>query len=122
MSKVARYRDLERQIIEQQRVLEALKNDKSFQVEAEFEHKLRTLMEAYGVNLHQIVALLEPVDARATDNGAGVTKAPRTPRVLKRYLNPHTHQVVETKGGNHKMLQAWKKEHGPDQVGSWLLT
>lgn len=121
MSKIAKYRDLERQIIEQQMVLEALKNDKSFQAEAEFESKLHTLMDEYGVNLHQIVALLEPDDARATGKNVDGRKVQRAARVLKRYLNPHTNQIVETKGGNHKTLKAWKMEHGSDQVDSWLL-
>lgn len=121
MSKIAKYRDLERQIIEQQMVLEALKNDKSFQAEAEFESKLHTLMDEYGVNLHQIVALLEPDDARATGKNVDGRKVQRAARVLKRYLNPHTNQIVETKGGNHKTLKTWKMEHGSDQVDSWLL-
>ena len=102
-------------------VLEALKNDKSFQAEAEFESKLHTLMDEYGVNLHQIVALLEPDDARATGKNVDGRKVQRAARVLKRYLNPHTNQIVETKGGNHKTLKTWKMEHGSDQVDSWLL-
>ena len=121
MSKVAKYRDLERQIIEQQMVLEALKNDKSFQAETEFENKLHKLMEAYGVNLHQIVALLEPDLASAMDGTVEGRKVQRAARTLKRYLNPFTNEVVETKGGNHKTLKAWKMEHGADQVERWLL-
>jgi len=27
---------------------------------------------------------------------------------------------METKGGNHKMLKAWKTKHGADKVESWL--
>ncbi len=121
MSKVAKYRDLERQIIEHQMVLEALKNDKSFQAETEFENKLHKLMEAYGVNLHQIVALLEPDLASAMDETVEGRKVQRAARTLKRYLNPFTNEVVETKGGNHKTLKAWKMEHGADQVERWLL-
>jgi hypothetical protein len=29
-------------------------------------------------------------------------------------------EVVETKGGNHKVLKEWKAEYGSDTVESWL--
>jgi len=40
--------------------------------------------------------------------------------VIKRYKNPNTGEVIETKGGNHKVLKAWKAEHGNTTVESWL--
>jgi hypothetical protein len=36
-----------------------------------------------------------------------------------RYKNPSNGEIVETKGGNHKVLKAWKKEYGNDTVESW---
>jgi hypothetical protein len=39
---------------------------------------------------------------------------------VKVYKNPHTGEVVETKGGNHKTLKEWKAEYGSDTVESWL--
>jgi hypothetical protein len=40
--------------------------------------------------------------------------------MFKVYKNPHTGEVVETKGGNQKTLKEWKAEHGSDTVESWL--
>jgi len=95
-----------------------LKNDKAFQAEAEFEEKLRKLMEKYGMSLRNIIEILDPHAARGR---AQVQDKPqRKERVLKRYLNPHSNEVVETKGRNHKVLKAWKEEHGSDTVESWL--
>jgi hypothetical protein len=31
---------------------------------------------------------------------------------VKVYKNPHSGEIVETKGGNHKTLKQWKAEHG----------
>lgn len=39
---------------------------------------------------------------------------------LKIYKKPHTGEVVETNGGNHKTLKEWKAEHGSATVESWL--
>lgn len=50
-----------------------------------------------------------------------VSAAPqRRARALKVYKNPNNGEVVETKGGNHKVLKAWKEQYGSETVESWL--
>lgn len=124
MSKAAEYRALERQIAEQLQALEALKGSSALQSELEFEDKLRKLLGEYGYSLRNIIAILDPKAGSAAGVvGAGKVdgrKATRAPRAVKRYVNPHTNEVVETKGGNHATLKAWKSEHGAQQVESWL--
>lgn len=124
MSKAAEYRALERQIAEQLQALEALKGSSALQSELEFEDKLRKLLGEYGYSLRNIIALLDPQASKApglTASGkVDGRKGQRAPRALKRYHNPHTGEVVETKGGNHKTLNAWKQEHGHEAVASWL--
>lgn len=118
MSKLAEFKALEAQLAEQLKQLDALKNDDGLKREIEFETKLRDLMAAYNVGLREIVAIIEPQRA------AGVAKAAapsgRRERQLKVYKNPQSGEVVETKGGNHKVLKAWKAEFGSDKVESWL--
>lgn len=124
MSKAAEYRALERQIAEQLQALEALKGSSALQSELEFEDKLRKLLGEYGYSLRNIIAILDPKASSAAGVvGAGTVdgrKGQRAPRAVKRYVNPHTNEVVETKGGNHAILKAWKSEHGAQQVESWL--
>jgi hypothetical protein len=36
------------------------------------------------------------------------------------YKNPETGETVESKGGNHKVLKAWKEQYGAEQVEGWL--
>jgi hypothetical protein len=36
------------------------------------------------------------------------------------YRNPHTNEVVQTKGGNHRTIKQWKSQHGASLVESWL--
>lgn len=124
MSKAAEYRALERQIAEQLQALEALKGSEALQRELEFEDKLRKLLGEYGMSLRNVIAILDPKAAVGTGVVAGGKvdgrKGSRAPRAVKRYLNPHTNEVVETKGGNHSTLKAWKSEHGAQEVESWL--
>lgn len=117
MSIIAEYKALQAQIAEQQKRLEELKGDEKLKREIEFETKLRDLLADYGYSLRNVIALLDP---NASKGAATTVKGPRRERTLKRYKNPETGEVVETKGGNHKVLKAWKGKYGAEKVESWL--
>jgi len=121
MSRLAEFRKLEQQLAAQLAELETLKNDSGLKKEIEFETKLRTLLGEYGYSLRNIVSILDPQAAGGRKGAAVVPeKGTRRARTVKVYKNPHNGEIVETKGGNHKTLKAWKAEHGSDEVESWL--
>jgi hypothetical protein len=96
-----------------------MKSDSGLKKEMEFESKLRTLLGEYSYSLKDVINLLDPQSRRrapAVESKSGTRK----PRQVKVYKNPHTGEVVETKGGNHKTLKEWKAEYGSDTVESWL--
>ena len=121
MSLINEYRATEEAIKELQARLQSLSQDDKLQTELEFEGKLRTLMGEYQKSLRDITALLDP-DAK-------LNKAPRGPiakttgskraRKVKQYKNPNNGEVIETKGGNHKILKEWKAKWGGDVVEGW---
>ncbi|MGF6458081.1 hypothetical protein ABIA55_003545 [Pseudomonas frederiksbergensis] len=69
--------------------------------------------------MKDIINLLDPQASRRAP-AAQSQPGTRKPRQVKIYKNPHTGEVVETKGGNHKTLKEWKVEYGADTVESWL--
>ncbi|MFI9680906.1 hypothetical protein PA6567_01177 [Pseudomonas aeruginosa] len=98
----------------------AAANDDELKREIEFEEKLRALMAEYGVNLQGLIALLDP-QSRAKVSALGSSaRGNRRQRQLKIYKNPETGEVVETKGGNNKVLKSWKVKYGAEKVQSWL--
>ncbi|WP_313518709.1 histone-like nucleoid-structuring protein, MvaT/MvaU family [Pseudomonas sp.] len=121
MSKLAEFRALEQKLAEQLAQMESMKSDAGLKKEMEFEEKLKALMTQYDKGLRDIVDLL---DVSAASSSRGASKAAparqRKERVLKVYKNPKTGELVETKGGNHKVLKAWKEQHGAQTVESWL--
>lgn len=119
MSKLAEFRQLEKHLAEQLQALEALKGDAGLKKEIEFETKLRELLAKYGYSLQNVINLLDPQASRRTQHAPSAVVT-RKPRQVKVYKNPHTGEVVETKGGNHKTLKEWKAEYGSDTVESWL--
>lgn len=122
MSKLAQFRELEKHLAEQLAALEALKGDSGLQREIEFEQKLRELLAQYSYSLRDIIALLDPsaLTRRGPTAIAPAVKGSRRPRQIKQYHNPHTGEVIETKGGNHRQLKEWKAEHGSEVVESWV--
>jgi type IV pilus biogenesis protein CpaD/CtpE len=121
MSRLAEFRALEQQLAAQLAELETLKNDSGLKKEIEFETKLRDLLGEYSYSLRDVVNILDPQGGKNRKGApAAVEKPTRRARLVKVYKNPHNGEVVETKGGNHKTLKAWKAEHGADEVESWL--
>ena len=108
MSRLAEFRAAEKALQEQLAQLESLKNDAGLKKEIEFEEKLKKLMDSYGKSLRDVISILDPKPHKA---GAPIAAAPKQlrARVVKFYHNPHTGELIETKGGNHRGLKAWKE-------------
>ncbi|MBD9416984.1 DNA binding protein [Pseudomonas sp. PDM16] len=120
MSKLAEFKALEAQLAAQLKQLDELKNDDGLKREIEFEEKLRKLMAEYGVGLRNIVDLLDPQARASASVSVSGVRGQRRQRQVKVYKNPETGEVVETKGGNHKVLKAWKEQYGAASVEGWL--
>ncbi|MBD9609773.1 histone-like nucleoid-structuring protein, MvaT/MvaU family [Pseudomonas sp. PDM08] len=120
MSRLAEFRALEQQLAAQLAELETLKNDDGLKREIEFEQKLRNLLAEHGYSLRNIIAILDPQASRRAPAAIESKAGTRKPRQVKIYKNPRSGEVVETKGGNHKILKDWKAEYGADTVESWL--
>ena len=118
MSRLAEFRAAEKALQEQLAQLESLKNDAGLKKEIEFEQKLMELMSSYDKGLRDIIAILDPKGSSSLPAAAGPKR--RRARVVKVYQNPHTGELIETKGGNHRGLKSWKEQYGVDTVDSWL--
>ncbi|MBH3458392.1 histone-like nucleoid-structuring protein, MvaT/MvaU family [Pseudomonas sp. MH2] len=121
MSRLAEFRAAEKALQEQIAQLETMKKDASLKREIEFEQKLLGLMKSYDKGLRDIVAILDPKGVKASaKTSTSPVKQQRRPRVVKVYENPHTGELIETKGGNHRGLKAWKEQYGAATVESWV--
>lgn len=123
MTRISEYRALQEQIAQHTSRLETLKTDPGLQAEIDFETRLKDLLQAYGKSLSDVISILDPSSAT---QGRGVPRqsglVTRRPRQVKVYRNPLTGEIVESKGGNHKLLGAWKAQFGHEEVESWVRT
>lgn len=96
--------------------LVALKEIPEIQKDLEFKEKLEALMKDYGVSQAFVLKVVAP-EAYSEESKP---KKARKPRKLKVFTNPHTGEVIETRGGNHRVIKTWKKEFGSEEVESWV--
>ncbi|MFZ2321727.1 MAG: histone-like nucleoid-structuring protein MvaT [Pseudomonas sp.] len=120
MSLINEYRATEEAIKELQARLQSLSADDKLQKELEFEGKLRALMAEYQKSLPSIIAILDPEAKSSKVARASKTTTTKRARKIKQYKNPNSGEVIETKGGNHKVLKEWKAKWGSDVVESWV--
>lgn len=119
MSLINEYRATEEAIKELQDRLKNMSQDDKLKKELEFEGKLRALMGEYQKSLRDIIAMLDPDLKGSKVTRTAKTTGTKRARKVKQYKNPHTGEVIETKGGNHKTLKEWKAKWGGDVVESW---
>lgn len=123
MSRLAEYRKLEQEIAQQTANLATLRVDPSLEREVEFESKLRLLLGEYGKTVADVRSILNHQPRkRGTADFPKTEKSIRRPRTVKVYRNPLTGEIVESKGGNNKLLGAWKAQFGSEEVESWVKT
>jgi hypothetical protein len=76
-------------------------------------------MAQYNTSLKDVVAILDP-ESKLGNGKPAKSGGTKRARKVKQYKNPHTGEVIETKGGNHKVLKEWKEKYGSDTVESWV--
>lgn len=118
MSIIGEYRATEQAIKELEDRLVKLGESERLQRELELVKKFNALVEDSGFSLREALRIVHPDPPKEPDVASRRT---RKPRKIMTYKNPISGEVVETKGGNNKVLQAWKKQYGAEKVNSWKV-
>lgn len=105
--------------------LQKLEDDQAFKSEMEFKNKIEDLLTQYEktpVEAVDVLTILDPDLAQKLAPKKSISKSndwigPKRPLVT--YKNPHSGEVVKTRGGNHKRLNEWRTKYGKEAVDSW---
>lgn len=111
--------------------LAKLEGDSATEKEISFLSEFVALKDRYDFTCDEVIRLMRP--GLSFDHISSTyclyefiqanIKFPDKPRstikILRRYRNPYTGEVVETRGSNHNRLKEWKKKYGLDAVTSW---
>lgn len=121
MSLIANYHQLQKDLERLQSEHNRLSSDPALKREMEFDTKLRSLMGEYSKSLPDIMSILEPGSSQSPKMGkSGAPIKHRRKRLAKTYRNPLTGEIVESKGGNNKLLGQWKAQFGSEEVEGWV--
>ncbi|MBH8609979.1 DNA binding protein [Pseudomonas mohnii] len=133
MDKLAEVFRINRRIESEYEAAESLIRDKEVIKGLRFLTELDELATKYQFAPRDILLLLFP--ELANEQIESLSNATPTPvrvsssashlnrcaahRAVRRYTNPHTGEVLETRGANHKKLKQWKAEFGVEVVEAW---
>ncbi|MGP9766340.1 histone-like nucleoid-structuring protein, MvaT/MvaU family [Halomonas sp. AOP13-D3-9] len=121
-SVLSAYIEKEQMLKQLQEELKALENNSELKKEIEFKEKLQSLMTEHGKLAQDVCAMLDASYRRTSSKNTKTSSTDgRKKRPLKIYRNPHSGEVVETRGGNHKVIQEWKAKFGNEEVVSWVV-
>ncbi len=120
---IVEHNQIKQAIQELETRLKVIESNPEFVKEAEFLEKLKALMGQYKKSLFDVIAILDP-DAQRISRFADVQKKERVsrgPKKVQKYRNPHTGEVIETAGGNHRGLKAWRAEYPDTDINDWKV-
>ncbi|EAZ97232.1 histone-like nucleoid-structuring protein, MvaT/MvaU family [Marinobacter sp. ELB17] len=123
MAKITEYykkKQLMEQLIDE---LSKLEDDESLKKDLVFERKIKELLadeDKSAKDAMDVLLIIDPTLAPVSHQTGSQDATPSgTRRALKKYTNPHTGEVVKTRGGNQKTLREWRAEFGAEAVHSW---
>lgn len=115
MAKIESYHKKRRLMEQLSRELQKLEEDQEVKQEFQFETDLKQLLDQHGLTAADAANILtasHPINTKDLQRSG-------SKRPLKTFTNPHTGEVVQARGGNHKTLRQWRDKHGVDAVASW---
>ncbi len=115
MSILATYREKEEALRKLTEEMSKMKENPELKKELSFKEEVQEVLNKHQRSVTDL-AVIFGLNQTTAKSGRGN----RRTRKLKVYVNPFTQAVIETRGGNHKILKEWKAEHGSDTVESWV--
>ena len=98
-----------------------LEKSESYKNEQSLIRGVEKLLHKFGKTKAELIAYLsDGKTTKVTAKKAESTNA-RKRRKLKIYKNPLTNETIETRGGNHKVLKAWKAQYPAQNIEEWII-
>ena len=113
---------IEKQMAQLEKELKSIEKSAAFKKENAIKRALANLMKRYCCSDSDLIALLQEDASKGVKRGRKATATTRKPRKLKVFKNPKTGEIVETRGGNHKVLKAWKAQYKLQNIDDWLVS
>ena len=101
--------------------IENLEKSESYKNEQSLIRGVEKLLTKFGKTKAELVAFLSDGKTTKTTAKKAESTNTRKRRKLKIYKNPLTNETIETRGGNHKVLKAWKTQYATQNIEEWII-
>lgn len=119
MSKISELSKIELEMGRLRQEADALRNSPTLQKEIQLRDEINEMLNRHEKKPEYLLELFPQLRENTIKPTSGRSNR-RTPK-LKIYLNPHTQERIETRGGNQKQLKEWKAQHGSETVEGWVV-
>ena len=121
MKATAKKAAIEKQMTQLEKELKSIENSAAFKKENAIKRALTNLMKKHGCSKNDLIILIKGDNSEPVEREKKAVSTTRKPRKLKIFKNPKTGETVETRGGNHKVLKAWKAKYNLENIDAWLI-
>jgi hypothetical protein len=97
-----------------------LEQSESYKNEQSLIRGVEKLLNKFGKTKVELVEFLSNGKTTKTTSKKVESTNTRKRRKLKIYKNPLTNETIETRGGNHKVLKAWKARYPAQNIEEWI--
>ena len=112
---------LEQQLARIEKEIKSIESSTAFKKENAINRALNNLLKKHGCSKNDLISILQGDSTEPSKRSLASSSRTRKPRKLKIFKNPNTGETVETRGGNHKVLKAWKSEYSLANIDEWLV-
>ena len=98
-----------------------LEKSESYKNEQSLIRGVEKLLHRFGKTKAELISYLSDGKTTKVTTKKAVSTNARKRRKLKIYQNPLTNETIETRGGNHKILKAWKNQYPTHDIEEWII-
>ena len=121
MRSITKKAQMEAALAKLKREIANLEKSESYKNEQSLIRGVEKLLNKFGKTKAELIAFLRGGMTSKVAAKKAKSQNPRKQRKLKIYKNPLTNETIETRGGNHKILKAWKNQYPTQNIEEWII-
>ena len=121
MQSIAKKVQMETALAKLKEEIENLEKSDSYKNEQSLIKGVEKLLHKFGKTKAELIAYLSDGKTTKVTTKKAKSTNTRKRRKLKIYQNPLTNETISTRGGNHKILKAWKNQYPTQNIEDWII-
>jgi len=121
MRSINKKAQMEASLVKLKKEIGLLEKSEPYKKEQALIKAVTKLLAKHGKTKSELILFLNDEAKNLKKKRIIKTKSGRKQRKLKIYKNPVTEEIIETRGGNHRALKAWRAEYPTKNIEAWVI-